>query len=66
VIPAEVQVDSRAEVFAQLVDRQLNDAYRLAGYILGNAPDAEDAVQEAIIRARCGAPTGRASPRSRG
>jgi DNA-directed RNA polymerase specialized sigma24 family protein len=33
------------------VDRQLNDTFRLAGYILGDTPDAEDAVQEAIIRA---------------
>lgn len=50
-ISAEAQVGSRADAFAQLVDRQLNDAFRLAGYILGNTPDAEDAVQEAIIRA---------------
>ena len=48
---AEVaSVDSRADAFAALVDRQLRDAYRLAGYILGNVPDAEDAVQEAIVR----------------
>ncbi|HEX7543200.1 MAG TPA: sigma factor [Candidatus Limnocylindrales bacterium] len=50
-ISAEAQVGSRADAFAQLVDRQLNDAFRPAGYILGNTPDAEDAVQEAIIRA---------------
>jgi RNA polymerase sigma-70 factor (ECF subfamily) len=51
VISEEAQVGSRADAFAQLVDRQLNDAFRLAGYILGNTPDAEDAGQEAIIRA---------------
>jgi hypothetical protein len=39
VISAEAQVGSRADAFAQLVDRQLNDAFRLAGYILGNTPD---------------------------
>jgi RNA polymerase sigma-70 factor (ECF subfamily) len=50
VISAEVEVDSRAEKFGRLVDRRLNDAYRLAGYILGSAPDAEDAVHEAVIR----------------
>jgi RNA polymerase sigma factor (sigma-70 family) len=50
VISTEVRVYSRADAFGQLVDGQLNDAYRLAGYILGNAPDAEDAVQEAIVR----------------
>jgi RNA polymerase sigma-70 factor (ECF subfamily) len=50
VVFAEVRVDSRADAFAQLVDRRLNDSYRLAGYILGNAADAEDAVQEAIVR----------------
>ena len=49
-ISTEVRVYSRADAFGQLVDGQLNDAYRLAGYILGNAPDAEDAVQEAIVR----------------
>jgi RNA polymerase sigma-70 factor (ECF subfamily) len=48
---AIVEIDSRADAFADLIDSQLNDAYRLAGYILGNAPDAEDAVQEAIMRA---------------
>lgn len=50
-VSAEVaQVDSRASAFAELVDLRLNDAYRLAGYILGSAQDAEDAVQEAIVR----------------
>jgi RNA polymerase sigma factor (sigma-70 family) len=47
---ADARADARADAFGQLVDRRLNDAYRLAGYILGNAPDAEDAVQEAIVR----------------
>jgi RNA polymerase sigma-70 factor (ECF subfamily) len=37
--------------FVELADPLLNDAYRLAGYLLGSAPDAEDAVQEALTRA---------------
>jgi len=37
--------------FVELADPLLNDAYRLAGYLLGRAPDAEDAVQEALARA---------------
>ncbi len=49
-VGAKARADVRADAFAQLVDRRLNDSYRLAGYILGNAPDAEDAVQEAIVR----------------
>ncbi len=42
--------ESRADAFAKLANDYLADAYRLAGYILGNAPDAEDAVQEAVVR----------------
>jgi RNA polymerase sigma-70 factor (ECF subfamily) len=47
---ADGRVDSRADAFAALVEDRLNDSYRLAGYILGNAADAEDAVQEAVVR----------------
>ena len=36
--------------FVELADRVLNDAYRLAGYLLGDASEAEDAVQEALTR----------------
>lgn len=36
--------------FVELAERVLNDAYRLAGYILGDASEAEDAVQEALTR----------------
>lgn len=50
-VTADGMVDgARAEAFAALVERRLNDAYRLAGYILGNAADAEDVVQEAVVR----------------
>ena len=37
--------------FLRLADRQLRPAYRLAGYLLGSSDEAEDAVQEAILRA---------------
>jgi RNA polymerase sigma factor (sigma-70 family) len=40
-----------AERFASLADRQLRPGYRLAGYLLGDAFEAEDAVQDAIERA---------------
>ena len=37
--------------FVSRVDGQLCGAYRLAGYLLGNSAEAEDAVQEAIEKA---------------
>jgi RNA polymerase sigma-70 factor (ECF subfamily) len=43
--------DARPVTFVELADPLLTDAYRLAGYLLGSAPDAEDAVQEALARA---------------
>jgi RNA polymerase sigma-70 factor (ECF subfamily) len=39
------------ERFVSLADRQLRSAYRLAGYLLGDASEAEDAVGDAIERA---------------
>ena len=45
-----VELDRRA-VFAQLVDRDLDRAYRLAGVILGSAADAEDATHDAVVHA---------------
>ena len=41
----------RRVAFAQLVDRDLDRAYRLAGIILGNGPDAEDATHDAVVQA---------------
>jgi RNA polymerase sigma-70 factor (ECF subfamily) len=37
--------------FVRLADRELDRAYRLAGLILGNRHEAEDATQDALIRA---------------
>src|SRR5450759_916040 len=37
--------------FLRLADRPIRPAYRLAGYLLGSSDEAEDAVQEAILRA---------------
>ena len=36
--------------FVDLAEQVLDDAYRLAGYLLGDSTDAEDAVQEALTR----------------
>jgi RNA polymerase sigma-70 factor (ECF subfamily) len=36
--------------YVELAEQVLDDAYRLAGYILGQSTDAEDAVQEALTR----------------
>lgn len=41
----------RRAAFAQLVDRDLDRAYRLAGVILGNSHDAEDATHDAVVQA---------------
>lgn len=40
-----------AALFVRLADRELGRAFRTAGYILGNASDAEEATQEAILHA---------------
>jgi RNA polymerase sigma-70 factor (ECF subfamily) len=41
----------RRRVFSGLVDRDLDRAYRLAGVILGNGADAEDATHDAVVQA---------------
>ena len=43
--------DTRRVAFSQLVDRDLDRAYRIAGVILGSGPDAEDATHDAVVRA---------------
>lgn len=47
---ATFEADRRV-AFAQLVDRNLDRTYRIAGVILGNSPDAEDATHDAIVLA---------------
>jgi RNA polymerase sigma-70 factor, ECF subfamily len=42
---------TRRDAFDALMERRLDDAYRLAGVILGNATDAEDAVHDAAVSA---------------
>jgi RNA polymerase sigma-70 factor (ECF subfamily) len=36
--------------FVEQAERVLDDAYRLAGYLLGDATEAQDAVQDALTR----------------
>jgi RNA polymerase sigma-70 factor (ECF subfamily) len=52
----EVTLESEAhagpkERFVRLADQELHRSYRLAGLILGNEHDAEDATQDALLRA---------------
>jgi RNA polymerase sigma factor (sigma-70 family) len=42
--------DVGSVTFVDLAERVLDDAYRLAGYILGDSTEAEDAVQDALTR----------------
>ena len=42
-------VDARAEAFRELVDQQLDKAYRLAAVILDDEIEAEDAVHDAAL-----------------
>jgi RNA polymerase sigma-70 factor (ECF subfamily) len=46
-----VPTDDDAAVFVGLVKPELPGAYRLAGYLLRDAAEAEDAAQEAIAKA---------------
>lgn len=41
----------RTALFLRLADLELGRAFRTAGYILGNAADAEEATQDAILHA---------------
>jgi RNA polymerase sigma-70 factor (ECF subfamily) len=43
--------NDRAATFRRLVDRGLDDAYRLAALILGDRVEAEDAVHDAVVAA---------------
>jgi RNA polymerase sigma factor (sigma-70 family) len=47
---AAAEADRRV-AFAQLVDHDLDRAYRLATIILGSGPDAEDATHDAVVQA---------------
>ncbi len=44
---ASSTTDSASLTFSRLIDAHLTGAYRLATVLLGNGPDAEDAIQEA-------------------
>lgn len=43
--------ESAESAFCRLVSAEIDGAYRLAGYLLGGATDAEDATQDAIAKA---------------
>lgn len=46
-----LQASDRSELFVELAGRDLDRVYRLAGLLLGNAAEAEDAVGDALERA---------------
>ena len=48
---AEREAVALRDEFVRLVARHLDGAYKLAGYLLGDAGEAEDAMQEALTRA---------------
>lgn len=48
--PVERSAD-RAVIFARLANERLDAAYGLAGFLLGDAVEAQDAIQEALLRA---------------
>lgn len=43
--------EAPSAVFVRAAERSLPGAYRLAGYVLGDAGEAEDATQDALVRA---------------
>lgn len=47
-------VDGRADDFRRLLERPLDSSYRLAGVILGDRTEAEDAVHDAALAAWAG------------
>jgi RNA polymerase sigma-70 factor, ECF subfamily len=48
--------ESVHDTFSIVIGRELSSAYRVAGYILGDATEAQDAVQESMERAWNGWP----------
>jgi RNA polymerase sigma-70 factor (ECF subfamily) len=48
---AEGESSALSAEFVRLAARHLDGAFKLAGYLLGDSGEAEDAVQEALIRA---------------
>lgn len=45
------EAEAEAEVFCRLVAPAIDASYQLAGYLLGNSADAQDAAQDAVVKA---------------
>jgi RNA polymerase sigma-70 factor (ECF subfamily) len=55
-LAARPAAEDKETSFSGAIGRELPGSYRLAGYILGDAAEAQDAVQEALERAWAGWP----------
>ena len=51
IVTQQDAVESASTEYVRAARAKADDAYRLAGYLLGDADEAQDAVQEALIKA---------------
>lgn len=51
IVTRQGSVERASAEYVRAARAEADDAYRLAGYLLGNATEAQDAVQDALIKA---------------
>ncbi len=51
IVTQQGALDGASYQYIRAARAEVNDAYHLAGYILGDATEAEDAVQDALVKA---------------
>jgi RNA polymerase sigma-70 factor, ECF subfamily len=56
-VPETAGWAARSRGFGELAEGHVDTAYRLAGYLLSDSSEAEDAIQEALVRAWRGWPS---------
>ncbi len=57
VVTGEDASGGASSEYVRAARAEVNDAYRLAGYLLGDATEAQDAVQDALVKAWRGWPS---------